>query len=172
MSREEDRAKKPYRLIKIKRLGLRPIIFPTDLYVLPGKKKYSDVLKCAKHYDTKKLKCNSKERYARLLFYKIIKVYLELLIHDLIYSMKTVEMPFQKTKFFIKLSIKKRSSYKFLFDRDCFNEHVAIRIFWYNIKTGKRHVANGIPSNKFKGMLKVAYDEGVRYNNKKAEYYG
>ena len=103
MSREEDRAKKPYRLIKIKRLGLRPIIFPTDLYVLPGKKKYSDVLKCAKHYDTKKLKCNSKERYARLLFYKIIKVYLELLIHDLIYSMKTVEIPFQKTKFFIKL---------------------------------------------------------------------
>lgn len=166
----EKTENKEYHLVKIANGKSYPLAFPSQLYLLNGEREYTNVLKCAKHYDTKKIGYNSKNRYARLLMIRIIRIYFELMFNDLLYSMRTVELPFKQTRFFLKLAIKKHSKYKFLYDSNLIGDNVCFKIFWYSPGTGNRFVANMIPTNSFKEKIKRAYRDGIRYNTKNAEY--
>jgi hypothetical protein len=158
------RRKKRLEFLEIKRFGIKKRIAKTEqLISLPGNLSYKEVLPCSQYYDTKKMGYNSKNRLARLIFNRIIKIYIELFIEDLVYSLRAVKLHSSRYRMLFKIILNLNSDTSYLFDSNRMADNIYIKSKMSSFYNNEPYFLDILKGKKLKSKINQACSEGLRY---------
>lgn len=139
-----------------------PLALHSHLFGI-GERKYSDYLHTAQKYDTRKAGYNSKDRMAKLLFKRIIDVYLRLFLRDLVNTGVSIKLPTREL-FSMKIELLESTDYSYLADSSLVHNHVILSIYFFDKYMRIRLYPRVYPTHKFRNMIVEAYRNGAKYD--------
>lgn len=150
-----------YNYLKLKGVNY-PLALHSHLFGI-GERKYSNYFHTAQKYDTQKTGYNSKDRMAKLLFARIIDVYLKLFLKELLETGVSIKLPTREL-FSMKIELLEKTDYSYLADSSLVHNHVILSIYFFDKYMRIKLYPRVYPTHKFRKMIVEAYKNGAKYD--------
>jgi len=153
-----------YRDENNERVSTERLIATNEMLRKPPKDKgLKDYIKCVRHYSTKEKGYNCRNRLARSVFIKVIKVWLELKAEEMIYQRKSWRFPIKG--FLLSVRIRKLlgSADTHLFDRSLIVENTIMISKFRNKYRKRKYLLKVLRGKVLNDKIIDATDSGVNY---------